>query len=67
MQHPVTGPGQVPGVVFRIDGEGAGDGAQVRGAAPVMGQHNEEVLRDAGFTADEIEAMRAAGTIGGRA
>jgi benzylsuccinate CoA-transferase BbsF subunit len=40
--HPVTGPGPVPGVVFRI-GEG---GSRVRGPAPVMGQHTREVLTD---------------------
>ena len=36
-------------------------------AAPAIGQHNDEVLRDAGFSAEEIEALRAAGTIGGQA
>ncbi|MGE0880956.1 MAG: CaiB/BaiF CoA transferase family protein [Acidimicrobiia bacterium] len=40
VHHPVTGPGQVPGVVFRI----GDDGARVRGAAPVMGEHNQDVL-----------------------
>ena len=38
--HPIAGPGPIPGVVFRL-----GDaGAAVRGPAPLMGQHNEEVL-----------------------
>jgi benzylsuccinate CoA-transferase BbsF subunit len=37
--HPVAGPGPLPGVVFRLND----DGAAVRGPAPVMGQHNEEV------------------------
>ncbi len=40
--HPVTGPGPVPGVMFRI-GDG---GSQVRGPAPVMGQHTQEVLHE---------------------
>jgi benzylsuccinate CoA-transferase BbsF subunit len=38
--HPIAGPGPIPGVVFRL-GEG---GAAVRGPAPLLGQHNEEVL-----------------------
>jgi benzylsuccinate CoA-transferase BbsF subunit len=38
--HPIAGPGPLPGVVFRIGDEGAA----VRGSAPMMGQHNEEVF-----------------------
>ena len=40
--HPIAGPGPLPGVVFRIGDEGA----SVRGPAPLMGQHNEEVFMD---------------------
>jgi len=40
VEHPVTGPAPVPGVVFRV----GGDGARVRGPAPTIGQHNEEVF-----------------------
>jgi crotonobetainyl-CoA:carnitine CoA-transferase CaiB-like acyl-CoA transferase len=32
--------------------------------APAVGQHNEEVLREAGYPEPEIRAMRAAGVIG---
>ena len=39
-EHPVSGPTPVPGVAFRV----GGDGARVRGAAPLVGQHNEEVV-----------------------
>ena len=38
--HPIAGPGPLPGVLFRV-GEG---GAAVRGPAPLMGEHNEEVV-----------------------
>ena len=38
--HPVSGPTPVPGVLFRV-GDG---GAQVRGHAPMVGEHNEEVI-----------------------
>ncbi|WP_423457714.1 CaiB/BaiF CoA transferase family protein [Ottowia sp. VDI28] len=33
-------------------------------AAPRPGQHSEEVLREAGFSADEIEKLRAEGALG---
>jgi crotonobetainyl-CoA:carnitine CoA-transferase CaiB-like acyl-CoA transferase len=32
--------------------------------APAVGEHSEEILREAGFGADEIHAMREAGIIG---
>jgi crotonobetainyl-CoA:carnitine CoA-transferase CaiB-like acyl-CoA transferase len=43
---------------------------QVRGVAkvgakraPMIGEHNEEVLRQLGFNATEIDALRASGTV----
>src|SRR6202012_974806 len=57
--HPVTGPGPIPGVVFRV-----GDGARVRGPAPVLGQHNEEVCRGLlGLSADHYRGLVASGAI----
>ena len=35
----------------------------VRRAPPLLGQHTEEVLRAAGCTADEIQALRAQAVI----
>jgi len=31
--------------------------------APVIGEHNDEVLKELGFTSDEIASLRANGTI----
>ena len=37
---------------------------RIRGLAPELGQHTEEVLIEAGFTWDEVESLRRAGAIG---
>ncbi|MDP3767863.1 MAG: CoA transferase, partial [Dehalococcoidia bacterium] len=38
--------------------------ARIRGLAPELGQHTEEVLIDAGYSWDEIDALRREGAIG---
>jgi crotonobetainyl-CoA:carnitine CoA-transferase CaiB-like acyl-CoA transferase len=40
---------------------------RIRTPAPEFGQHTEEVLLEAGFTWDELEALRSQGVIGPRA
>jgi crotonobetainyl-CoA:carnitine CoA-transferase CaiB-like acyl-CoA transferase len=35
----------------------------VRSAGPSLGQHNHEIFAALGLTAEEIERLRAAGTI----
>lgn len=59
--HPVTGPGPIPGVSFRV-----GDrGSAVRDAAPTLGQHNEEVfLGLLGLTRQQYDDLVADGAIG---
>ena len=39
---------------------------RIRTPAPEFGQHTEEVLLEAGFTWEDIEALRSQGAIGGR-
>ena len=39
---------------------------ELRGPAPELGQHTEEVLLEAGYSWDEIEALRTEGAIGVR-
>jgi crotonobetainyl-CoA:carnitine CoA-transferase CaiB-like acyl-CoA transferase len=31
--------------------------------APMLGEHTDEILRDEGFSAEEIAALRAAGAV----
>ena len=31
--------------------------------APALGEHNEEILKQLGFSTSDIEALRAAGTV----
>ena len=40
--------------------------AHIRGLAPELGQHTEEVLLEAGYTWEEIDALRSEGVIGPR-
>jgi benzylsuccinate CoA-transferase BbsF subunit len=65
MDHPVTGPGPIPGVVFTVGPDADGrDGSRVRGPAPTMGQHNEEVfIGELGLERSQYEALIAAGAI----
>jgi crotonobetainyl-CoA:carnitine CoA-transferase CaiB-like acyl-CoA transferase len=37
----------------------------VRGCSPLLGQHNEEVLTELGYSPEEIDALRARGVING--
>jgi crotonobetainyl-CoA:carnitine CoA-transferase CaiB-like acyl-CoA transferase len=60
VEHPVQGPGPIPGVTLRV----GDDGARVRGAAPLMGEHNEEVFRGLlGLGADRYDELVASGAI----
>jgi CoA:oxalate CoA-transferase len=40
------------------------DGPAIMGAAPALGEHNDAVLADVGYTADEVAAYRDTGVFG---
>jgi crotonobetainyl-CoA:carnitine CoA-transferase CaiB-like acyl-CoA transferase len=61
--HPVTGSHRYPGWPFRIT---PGPARDHRGAPPTLGQHNDEILRGLGLSADELAALRAERVIGER-
>jgi len=61
--HPVTGRHPIPTLPFRFRDRAGG---WLRGPAPTLGQHNDEVLAAVGVDAAERDALRAAGVIGER-
>jgi crotonobetainyl-CoA:carnitine CoA-transferase CaiB-like acyl-CoA transferase len=56
-EHPVMGEFEFPGRPFIM----AKGGWALRRPAPLLGEHTEEVLREAGLSADQIRATMAAG------
>jgi len=59
IEHPVVGKLTYPGAPFRM-GEG---GWQIRRPAPLLGQHNEEVYGDLGYSKEDLVQLRQAGVI----
>jgi len=62
VEHPVLGPIEIPGQPYRQPGIGS----WITRPAPTFGQHNAEVLGEAGFTPEEIAALEATGVIADR-
>src|SRR5262249_58195007 len=57
--HPQAGRTLIPGVAVHFsDTPGS-----IRRPAPVLGQHNDEILTELGYTKEEIEGLRVAGVI----
>ena len=61
--HPITGRNRFPGWPFHI---APGPLRHHRMPSPTLGQHNDEVLRSLGFTAEQIAALREQRIIGER-
>lgn len=60
VDRPITGPGPIPGVVFRL----SGGASRVRSYAPLMGEHNEEIfLGLLGLPRDEFDELVTTGVI----
>lgn len=59
MTHPALGPLQVLGCPLKLSRTPAAIGRP----APRLGEHTEQVLREAGYTDVELEALRQAGAI----
>ncbi len=60
MDHPSAGRVRIVGVPVRL----SATPGSVRTPSPTLGQHTDEVLRELGWSAEEIAALRAAGALG---
>ena len=59
MDHPTAGRVRAPGIPVRMDGTPP----SVRSSPPLLGEHTDEVLREVGFSVDEISALRSGGAV----
>ena len=59
MEHPIIGRMKTIGLPIKSSGELTA----IRKPAPWLGQHSAEVLRDLGYTGDDIDALFAGGVI----
>ncbi len=62
LEHPAHGPLRMVAPAVNL----SATPGRIRGPAPEFGQHTEEVLLEAGFGWEEIEALRTEGAIGPR-
>ena len=60
-QHPVVGTVRQPRPAERFDATPSA----ISRPAPTLGEHTDEVLREVGYGADAIDALRACGALGG--
>jgi crotonobetainyl-CoA:carnitine CoA-transferase CaiB-like acyl-CoA transferase len=62
VDHPVVGPKRYPSLPFRL--RSRGDAPWFTRPAPLLGQHNDEVLAEAGFGPDDRARLRDEQVIG---
>jgi formyl-CoA transferase len=61
VEHPLLGPVRMVGAPIQM----TETPLRVRGCSPLLGQHNEEVLTELGYSPEEIDTLQARGVING--
>lgn len=61
VEHPLLGPVRMVGTPIQM----TETPLRVRGCSPLLGQHNEEILAELGYSPEAIAALRARGVING--
>lgn len=61
VEHPLLGPVRMVGTPIQM----TETPLRVRGCSPLLGQHNEEVLAELGYSPEAIDGLRARGVING--
>ena len=59
VEHPVLGTLRQVGPPFELHATPA----TVRTAPPLLGEHTDEILAELGYTVEEVERLRAVGTV----
>ena len=59
VEHPVSGTVRLNNTPIKL----SESGGEIRSAGPLLGQHNEEVLTELGYTAEEIARFKADGVL----
>lgn len=60
VEHSIIGPMRLAGVPIHFEKTPG----RIQQAAPTLGQHTEEILRECGYQAEQIEALRRKGVVG---
>jgi len=59
VDHPVAGRVRAPGIPVRM----SGTPGSVRRAPPMLGEHTNEVLRELGYTSDDVKKLHGDGAV----